>query len=55
MRIISDSFLAVTPICNLSVTFVEIRLNLSATEKFGLHILVQGIVISGIDKCNRLH
>lgn len=55
MTIISDSFLAVIPICNPSVTFVEMCLNLSIIEMFGCHILVQGIVISCIDKFNRLH
>lgn len=59
MSIISDSFLAIIPICNPPVTFVgstsEIYLNLSVAEKFGCHILGQGIVISGVDNCNRLH
>lgn len=59
MGIISDSFLAIIPMRNPPVTFVgstsEIYLNLSTAEKFGCHVFVQGIAVSGIDDCNRLH
>lgn len=58
MRILSDSFLADTLICNPSVTFIgstsKIDLNLSTPFRFNCCILVEGIILSCLDHCDKL-